>query len=133
MELMGKWKIKKILCMTENGMELLAAEEIPETEDYDSYRIMSAAIYDFRPDGIEYTLLTPEQFEQMDTGEELTLLDGMAVFEQHPWKEENGEFYLHTGEEGDICGEPVDPYEKLVPDDEGCLPIIGGMAVLEKL
>ena len=133
MELMGKWKIKKVLCMTENGMELMAAEDIPETEDYDNYRIMSQAIYDFRPDGIAYMLLTPEQFAQMDTGEELTLLDGMAIVEQHPWKEENGEFYYHTGEEGEIDGEPIDPYEKLVLDDDGCLPIIGGMAILEKL
>lgn len=119
--------------MTENGMELLAAEDIPETEDYEESRLMCQSIFDFRPDGIAYMLLTPEQYAQRDTDEEPTLLDGMAIVEQHPWKEENGEYYYHTGVEGDIGGEAVDPYEKLVPDDDGCLPIIGGMAILEKL
>lgn len=133
MELIGKWKIKKILCITENGMELIAPEDIPETEDYDESRLMCQSIFDFRPDGIAYMLLTPEQFAQRDTDEEPTLLDGMAIVEQHPWKEENGEYYYHTGVEGEAGGEPVDPYEKLVPDDDGCLSIIGGMAVLEKL
>lgn len=97
MELIGKWKIKKALCMTENGMELLAIDDIPETEDYEESRLMCQSIFDFRPDGIAYMLLTPEQYAQRDTDEEPTLLDGMAVVEQHPWKEENGEFYYHTG------------------------------------
>lgn len=38
----------------------------------------------------------------MDTGEELKLFDGMAIVEQHPWKEENGEYFYHTGMEGDM-------------------------------
>ena len=28
--------------------------------------------------------------------------------------------------EGDAGGVPVDPYEKLTPDDDGCLPLTGG-------
>lgn len=133
MELIGKWKIKKILCMTDNGIELIAAEDIPNTEDYDESRLMCQSIFDFRPDGMAYMLLTPEQFAQRDTDEEMALLDGMAIVEKHPWKEENGEFYYHTGAEGDIGGEEIDPYEKLELDDDGYLPMIGGMALLEKI
>lgn len=57
MELIGKWKIKKILCITENGMDMIAPEELPETEDYDDYRIMCRAIFDFNADGMVYQLL----------------------------------------------------------------------------
>ncbi len=90
MELIGKWKIKKVLCITPDGMELISPENIPQGEEYDEYRRMSRAIFDFRPDGIAYMLLSPEDFVQMDTGEEVRLLDGMAIVEEHPWKEENG-------------------------------------------
>jgi len=133
MELMGKWKIKKVFCITPDGMELIAPADIPQGEDYDEYRRISRAIFDFRPDGIAYMLLPPEDFKQMDTGEELQLLDGMAIVEQHPWKEENGEYFYHTGMEGDINGEPVDPYEKLEPDEDGCLPMVDGLMVIEKI
>lgn len=133
MELIGKWKIKKVFCITPNGMELVSPADIPQGEDYDEYRRMSRAIFDFRPDGIAYMLATPEDFEQMDTGEELRLLDDMAIVEEHPWKEENGEFFYHTGMEGDIGGEPIDPYEKLEPDENGCLPMSGGLVLIEKI
>ena len=97
MELMGKWKIKKVFCIMPDGMELIAPADIPQGEDYDEYRRMSRAIFYFRPDGIAYMLLPPEDFKQMDTGEELRLLDGMAIVEEHPWKEENGAYFYHTG------------------------------------
>ena len=133
MELIGKWKIKKIFCILPDGMQILAPEEFPEGEDYDQYRLMSRMIFDFRPDGIVYQLASPEDFAAMDTGEEVRLLDGMAIVEEHPWKEENGEYYYHTGMEGDIGGEPVDPYEKLVPDEDGCIPMAAGMLLIEKI
>ena len=133
MELMGKWKIKKVFCITPDGMELIAPADIPQGEDYDEYRRMSRSIFDFRPDGVAYQLLPPEDFKQMDTGEELRLLDGMAIVEQHPWKEENGAYFYHTGMEGDIGGEPIDPYEQLTPDEDGCLSMVGGLVLIEKI
>ncbi|MDD6233602.1 MAG: hypothetical protein PUB17_00250 [Lachnospiraceae bacterium] len=133
MELIGKWKIKKVFCITPDGMKLLAPEEIPQGEDYDEYRVMSRAVFDFRPDGMVYQLLTPEDFISRDTGEEIQLLDGMAILEQHPWKEENGEYYYHTGMEGETGDEPVDPYEKLEPDEDGCLPMLEGLILIEKI
>ena len=51
---------------------------------------------------------------------------------RHPWKEENGEYFYHTGMEGDINGEPVDLYEKLEPDEDGCLPMVDGLLIIEK-
>ena len=133
MDILGKWKIKKVFCITPDGMNLLAPEEIPEGEDYDEYRLMSRAIFDFRPDGIAYMLLTPEDFAAKDTGEEMRLLDGMAIMEEHPWKEENGEYFYDTGMGGNIDGEPVDPYEKLEPDEDGCLPMASGLILIEKI
>ena len=94
---------------------------------------MSRAIFDFRPNGIAYMLLPPEDFAQMDTGEEVRLLDGMAIVEEHPWKEENGVYYYHTGREGDAGGVPVDPYEKLELDEDGCLPMSAGLIRIEKI
>ena len=133
MELIGKWKIKKVFCITPNGMELLKPDELPQGEDYDEYRLMSRSIFDFRPNGVAYMLLTPEDFARRDTDEEMMLLDGMAIVEEHPWKEENGEYFYHTGEEGDINGEPIDPYEKLTPDEDGCLSMTGGLLLIEKI
>ena len=133
MELMGKWKIKKVFCITSDGMELIAPADIPRGEDYDEYRRMSRTIFDFRPDGIAYMLLPPEDFKQMDTGEELRLLDGMAIVEEHPWKEENGVYFYHTGMEGEAGGVPVDPYEQLTPDADGCLSMSAGLLLIEKI
>ena len=133
MELIGKWKVKKVFCITPDGMMGLAPEELPQGEDSDEYRRMSRTIFDFRPDGIAYLLFPTEDFAAMDSGEDLRLLDGMAIIEEHPWKEENGEFFYHTGMEGDVDGEPVDPYEKLIPDEDGCLPLTGGLLLIEKL
>ena len=133
MELIGKWKVKKVFCITPNGMELLPPAELPQGEEYDEYRLMSRSVFDFRPDGIVYQLLPPEDFARMDTGEETKLLDGMAIVEQHPWKEENGEYFYHTGMEGDIGGEPIDPYEKLTPDEDGCLSMAEGLIRIEKI
>lgn len=133
MELIGKWKVKKVFCITPDGMELLTPSELPQGEDYDEYRLMSRSIFDFRPDGIAYLLLTPEDFAKMDSGEEMRLLDGMAIVEEHPWKEENGKYFYHTGMEGDVDGEPIDPYEKLTPDEDGCLPMTGGLILIEKI
>lgn len=133
MELIGKWKIKKVICMTENGMELCSYDMIPAGEDYDEYRIMFGSVFDFRPDGMAYQLLPPAEFEKLGTGEDVRLLDGMAIVEEHAWKEENGEFFYDTGMEGDIGGEPVDPYEKLEPDEDGCLPMVGGLLLIERM
>lgn len=44
MELIGKWKIKKVFCITPNGMELLTPDELPQGEDYDEYRLMNRSI-----------------------------------------------------------------------------------------
>ena len=133
MNLIGKWRIKKVFCITPDGMELIAPADLPKGEDYDEYRRMSRAIFDFRPDGIAYMLLPPEDFKQMDTGEELQLLDGMAIVEKHPWKEENGEYFYHTGMEGEAGDIPVDPYEKLTPDENGCLTMSAGLILIEKI
>ncbi len=56
----------------------------------------------------------------------------MAIVEQHPWKEENGEYFYHTGMEGDVGGEPIDPYEKLEIDD-GCITMASGLLCIEKI
>ena len=56
----------------------------------------------------------------------------VTVLARHPWKEENGEYFYHTGMEGDINGEPVDLYEKLEPDEDGCLPMVDGLLIIEK-
>ena len=133
MELLGKWKIKKVACITPYGFSLCAPEELPKDADYDEYRIMSKAVIDFRPDGIAYQLLSPDLYAALGREEEAPLLDGMVVVEQHPWKEEDGAYYYHTGEEGDICGVPVDPYERLEPDADGCIPLCAGLMLIERL
>lgn len=59
--------------------------------------------------------------------------DGMAIIEEHPWKKEGETYFYHTGMEGDVGGEEIDPYEALEPDEEGCLPMMGGMLIIEKI
>lgn len=133
MNLIGKWKIKKVACITPDGFSLCTEDELPPEEDYNEYRIMFRSVFDFRGDGYAYQLLEPELFRQLGTGEDVVLLDGMAIVEKHPWKEENGEYFYHTGMEGDVGGEPIDPYEKLEPDEDGCIPLTAGMILIEKI
>lgn len=88
MEFIGKWKIKTFVCVTPDGMDMLSPDELPESEEYNEYRIMCRSIFDFNEDGTIYQLLTPEDFALLDTGEELRLHDGMAIIEEHPWKKD---------------------------------------------
>ena len=133
MEFIGKWKIKKFVCVTPDGMDMLSPDELPESEEYNEYRIMCRSVFDFNEDGTIYQLLTSEDFALLDTGEELRLHDGMAIIEEHPWKKEGETYFYHTGMEGDVGGEEIDPYEALEPDEEGCLPMMGGMLIIEKI
>ncbi len=62
MELMEKWKSKKVFCITPDGMGLIAPVDIPQGEDYDEYRRMSRAIFDFRPDSMLEIPESPKNF-----------------------------------------------------------------------
>ena len=41
-------------------------DELPQGEIYDEYRLMSRSIFDFRPDGIAYQLLSPEDYAKKE-------------------------------------------------------------------
>ena len=133
MELIGKWKIKKVFCITPDGMAMVPPAELPKGEEYDEYRIISESIFDFRPGGIAYQLLSPELYAKLDREEKPQMLDGMVIMEQHAWKEENGEYFYDTGVEGEVLGEQIDPYAKLEPDEDGCLPMSAGLILIERI
>lgn len=138
MNIIGKWKIIKILIMTKDFDRLMCPiDEIKNNVSEDmlsDYLDMASTELEFLPDGTMNTIrcLTDEQAKQA-AEEGIELVDGNKFVESTEWKEENGEYFYYSGNQGEIMGEAVSPYEKLTFDENGCLKFGSGFMLLEKI
>lgn len=138
MNIIGKWKIIKILIMTKDFDRLMCPiDEIKNNVSEDmlsDYLDMASTELEFLPDGTMNTIrcLTDEQAKQA-LAEGVELVDGNKFVESTEWKEENGEYFYYSGNQGEIMGEAVSPYEKLTFDKNGCLKFGSGFMLLEKI
>lgn len=138
MTIIGTWKIKKVQVMQSDfSMKMCTFDEIRATvpeEMQAEYLKMESTEIDFLPDGTVNTIsyIPKEQIEMAKAeGMEVTE-DGRCVVESKAWKEENGEFFYFTGDEGEIMGEKISPYQKLEFNEDGYMKFVGGFMLLEK-
>lgn len=137
-EVLGLWKMKKVVTFDDNfNMKYITMEEMLEKDDDKDAKIIAISVWDFTPDGniemkipIDKTEYTVEQLE----AEGMKVIDGYIISDDGKhWKEKDGEVYADTGMKGEVLGEKVDGWEKLELDEEGLLPMMGGMYLCEKI
>ena len=135
MNIIGKWKVKKIgVFQPDFSTKMCTPQEIEALEDFEDaeeYLSMASAIVEFLPDGTMNTLFpVPEEFVNQLLEEGKKIVDGFAIMDSTTWKEENGEYSYDTKIEGEIFGEKVSSFQKLEIEDD-C--ILVSQMLLEKL
>lgn len=138
-EVLGLWKMKKILSFDEEELQMkyIAIEKMLEKDDDKDSKMLAISVIEFTPEGniemklpIEKTGYTVEEVE----AEGMPVKDGYVMMDSpKQWKEENGEVYANTGMKGEVLGEKADGWEKLELDEEGLLPMFGKMYLCEKI
>jgi len=134
MKIIGTWKVKSLLTyVPEIGMKSISAEEAIASPDEEMNQ-MAAMALKFTEDGkmIMGSKLPPEILEEAKAQGAPVTDDGLMIAQETEWKEENGEFFYLSGNEGTVNGEEISPWEKLALDGDGCLFMMGGMIVFEK-
>lgn len=135
MNIIGKWKVKKIgVFQPDFSIKMLTPQEIEALEDFEDaeeYLNMASAIVEFLPDGTMNTLFpVTKELEEQLIAEGKEIVDGFGIMDTTTWKEENGEYFYDTKIKGEILGEKVSSLEKLVFEGD-C--ILVSQMLLEKL
>lgn len=123
MDIIGKWKVKKLGLMQPEDMsiKMFTPTELESLEDNEDYIKFASSIYNFSNDGkLDIFLEIPEESLESAKEEGLEVKDGVAIIESTEWKEENGEYFYDTHIEGKFLGEEVSPYNKIEIDGD-CL------------
>ncbi|MGN1203003.1 MAG: hypothetical protein ACI4RF_06875 [Eubacterium sp.] len=132
MNIIGKWKVKKIgILQPDFSLKMYTPQELETLEDAEEYVKMASVITEFLPDGTMNTLLpVPKELVNQLLEEGKEVVDGFGIMDSTTWKEENGEYFYDSKIEGEIFGEKVSSFEKLEIEDD-C--ILYSQMLLEKL
>ena len=131
MNIIGKWKVKKIgVLQPDFSTKMYTPQELETLEDAEEHLKMAGTIIEFLPDGTMNTLFpVPEEFVNQLLEEGKKIVDGFAIMDSTTWKEENGEYSYDTKIQGEIFGEKVSSFQKLEIEDD-C--ILYSQLLLEK-
>lgn len=134
MDIRGIWKVKKIRVPTPDGETVFIPDNPPADERFEGSAELMQCRTEFAEDGVLNTLMfVPEDMrEEAAKHGAVVREDGYAAVESTVWKEENGKIYYDTKIEGEVLGEPVDPFSEIPVTEDGCLLYGLGMIVLER-
>ena len=134
MDIRGIWKVKKIRVPTPDGEMVFTPDNPPADERFEGSAELMQCRTEFAEDGVLNTLMfVPEDMrEEAAKHGAVVREDGYAAVESTVWKEENGKIYYDTKIEGEVLGEPVDPFSEIPVTEDGCLLYGLGMIVLER-
>ena len=134
MDIRGIWKVREVHVPTPEGERIFTPDNPPEEERFESCIEMIQCRTEFAEDGVLNTLMfVPEDMrEEAAKHGAVVREDGYAPIESTTWKEEDGKFYYDTGIQGEVLGEPVDPFSEIPVTEDGCLLYGLGMIVLER-
>ena len=127
MNIIGTWKAKKIGMFDEEiGTVMRTIEEImamEETDEIIEVKQMLTVTVVFSEGGkLEMRIVVPpEEVEAALADGAVIAEDGSTTMMEAEWKIENGEIFYNLGDEGEIDGEPIDPWIKADYDEDGCL------------
>ena len=134
MDIRGIWKVKEIRVPTLDGDKVFTPDNPPADEGFEGGTELMQYRTEFAEDGVLNTLMfVPEEMrEEAAKHGAVVREDGYAAVESTVWKEENGKIYYDTKIEGEVLGEPVDPFSEIPVTEDGCLLYGLGMIVLER-
>ena len=134
MDICGIWKVKEVRVPTPDGEKVFTPDNPPEDERFEGSAELMQYRTEFAKDGVLNTLMfVPEEMrEEAAKHGAVVREDGYAAVESTVWKEENGKIYYDTKIEGEVLGEPVDPFSEIPVTVDGCLLYGLGMIVLER-
>ncbi len=139
MDMIGKWKVVKVgVFDMDEGMQMKTLEEVMAMEDTEeiqetkemaqiTFLWVTAKTMQMR------LMVAPEMIEEARAaGEKVTVnKDGSVTVQRMPWKEEDGKILCKMGDEGEIDGEEIDPWQVVDLDEDGVL-IIGMMGFVKE-
>ena len=134
MDIRGIWKVKEVRVPTPDGTKVFTPDNPPADERFEGSAELMQCRTEFAEDGVLNTLMfVPEDMrEEAAKHGAVVREDGYAAVESTVWKEENGKIYYDTKIEGEVLGEPVDPFSEIPVTEDGCLLYGLGMIVLER-
>ena len=129
MDMIGKWKVVKVgVFDMDEGMQMKTLEEVmamEDTEEIQETKEMAQITFLWvTAKTIQMRLIVaPEMIEEARAaGEEVAVnKDGSVTVQRMPWKEENGRILCKMGDQGEIDGEEIDPWQVVGPDENGML------------
>lgn len=129
MYIIGKWKVSKVgVFDIEEGLQMKTIEQVmamEETEDIQETKEMAQATFLWVTEKTMQlrAIVPPEAIEEAkEAGEEIPLnKDGSVTIQTMPWKEEDGKILCKMGDQGEIDGEEIDPWQVVSPDENGML------------
>ncbi len=126
MELIGKWKVKKTMYPTSEGIKHLTKEELIALGVYDEEDFkMFDSVVEFKADGTVTTMIQipANKIEEAKAEGASVDEDGFICVDSQEWKEEDGKAFYNLGDE----------FVPLLLNEEGLLAFAGGMICLEKV
>lgn len=134
MDIRGIWKVKKIRVPTPDGETVFTPDNPPADERFEGSAELMQCRTEFAEDGVLNTLMFVPEDMREEAAKHGTVVreDGYAAVKSTVWKEENGKIYYDTKIEGEVLGEPVDPFSEIPVTEDGCLLYGLGMIVLER-
>lgn len=129
MDMIGKWKVAKVgVFDMEEGMQMKTIEQVmamEDTEDIQETKEMAQATFLWVTEKTMQlrAIVPPKAIEEAkEAGEEIPLnKDGSVTMQRMPWKEEDGKILCKMGDQGEIDGEEIDPWQVVGPDENGML------------
>ena len=125
MDIIGTWKVNKVLQMGDDGFEWRTKEEVKDVEPDDAFQMFRMMMV-FEEGGKAYAVMPiPEGVpqEEIDAavaeGKVKLRGDGMAAVGESEWREEAGKFFYKTSTKGEILGEEIDPWVELKEVEDG--------------
>ena len=134
MKMIGKWKVAKVgVFDMDEGMQMKTLEQVMAMEDTEEIletKQMAQVTYLWvTPKTMQLRMIVPPEAieEAKEAGEEIPLnKDGSTTLQRMPWKEEDGRILYNMGDDGEVDGEEICPWQEAQFDEDGML-VIGMM------
>ena len=129
MNMIGKWKVVKVgVFDMDEGMQMKTLEEVMAMEETDDIRetkeMAQATFLWVTAKTMQLRAMVPQEAiaEAKAAGEEIPLnKDGSVTLQKMPWKEEDGKILCKMGDEGEVDGEEMDPWQVVELDEDGVI------------
>ena len=139
MNIIGKWKVGKVgVFDIDEGLQMKTLEQVMAMEETDEIRetkeMANATFLWVTAKTMQLrAIMPPEAVEEAKAaGEEIPFnKDGSVTLQKMPWKEEDGKILYNMGDECEIDGEDISPWQAAEFDEDGML-VIGMMGFVKE-